>query len=123
MDVAESPLFDQATLDELVAETSPELVARVITKFIDETEERLAHLDTALVVEDWATAEARAHVLKSSSASLGGMRVAAVAAVLDDASHRRDAPAIRKAVAALNDHWPETRETLKAAARRLVPLP
>lgn len=85
MQPADPPILDQAVLAELLASTGddPEFVRELLETYLAETPEQLDAISAAIAADDAATLVRPAHTLKSSSATMGAMRLSALARELE----------------------------------------
>lgn len=76
--------LDRARLDQMAEDLGgPEVVAEVISIFLEEAPRHLDALEGALAEGDADALRSAAHTLKSSSAQLGAMRVSELARKLE----------------------------------------
>ena len=66
-------VLDRATLDQLAADTDPEIAQELVRTFVHETVARLDHIAHAADTRDFTTLEREAHSLKSSSGTFGAL--------------------------------------------------
>jgi len=85
----EPPVLDAAVLQELAASVGGdrEFVVDLIRTYLEDTEGQLAAIEAAVAANDPAALVRPAHTLKSSSATLGAMRLAERARALEIAGH------------------------------------
>jgi HPt (histidine-containing phosphotransfer) domain-containing protein len=92
-DDSQLPSLDDRALDELRALQSPrrsDLVERVVALYLRDSAAFVAKIETGLVQHDAAIVAASAHQLKSSSATLGAARMAALCQALEFAGSKSD---------------------------------
>ena len=79
------PLVDEAVLAELLASTGddPAFVRELLETYLAETPDQLAAIRAAIEADDAEALVRPAHTLKSSSATLGAMRLSALARELE----------------------------------------
>jgi HPt (histidine-containing phosphotransfer) domain-containing protein len=79
------PVLDEAVLAELKATTGddPEFVRELLETYLADVPAQLDEIEQAVVANEADALVRPAHTLKSSSATLGAMRLAAVARVLE----------------------------------------
>jgi HPt (histidine-containing phosphotransfer) domain-containing protein len=79
------PLVDEAVLADLLASTGddPAFVRELLETYLAETPDQLAAIRAAIEADDAEALVRPAHTLKSSSATLGAMRLSAVARELE----------------------------------------
>jgi HPt (histidine-containing phosphotransfer) domain-containing protein len=77
---ADQPILDVAVLTELLESTGDdvEFVRDLLDTYLAETPEHMAAIRQALEADDAAALVRPAHTLKSSSATLGAMRLSAI---------------------------------------------
>ena len=95
------PVFDRVGLLERVMDDE-ELLASVVTSFLRELPQLVAHIDGALASADGQGLAHHAHTLKGSAATIGGVALAAVAAAVEQharAEQLEAARALRPALA------------------------
>jgi HPt (histidine-containing phosphotransfer) domain-containing protein len=82
---AEMPVLDELVLSELMASTGDDIgfVQELIETYLADTPAQLAAMTTALEADDAADLVRPAHTLKSSSATVGAMRLSSVARELE----------------------------------------
>ena len=68
-------LMNSETLQKLGNETSPEMLAEIVSIFIKEMEERINSLPVAVDELDGDELIARAHAIKSSAGTFGALRL------------------------------------------------
>jgi signal transduction histidine kinase/DNA-binding response OmpR family regulator/HPt (histidine-containing phosphotransfer) domain-containing protein len=79
-----------AQLREMQDGSNPGFVAGLVQQFLAEAEHRLASMEAALRASDYAAFARYAHTLKGSSGMLGGRRLAATCAALEQAARAGD---------------------------------
>ncbi|CAG8999533.1 MAG: hypothetical protein CENE_01512 [Candidatus Celerinatantimonas neptuna] len=79
------PLLCEATLQQLADDIGSSLLPELFAVFIEENEPKLANLQDPLVHPTSLELKSLFHTLKSSAASYGGLRLAALASELDTA--------------------------------------
>jgi HPt (histidine-containing phosphotransfer) domain-containing protein len=79
------PLVDEAVLADLLASTGddPAFVRELLETYLAETPDQLAAIRAAIEADDADALVRPAHTLKSSSATLGAMRLSALARELE----------------------------------------
>lgn len=85
-DFLEIPLFDQSAIERLrtvAGDQGPGFIEEMAQLFLDETAPALAEIRTAADLRNWKEVSRSAHSLKSSAATLGAMRLAAVCKALE----------------------------------------
>jgi HPt (histidine-containing phosphotransfer) domain-containing protein len=110
-------MLDQGVLAELLASTGddPEFVRELLETYLAETPEQLAAISAAIAADDAAALVRPAHTLKSSSATMGAMRLSAFARELEMAGR---SGALEAGVRQLADDaataWTGTADALRA---------
>jgi HPt (histidine-containing phosphotransfer) domain-containing protein len=85
MSEPELPVLDERTLDELVMTTGddPAFVRELVETYLGDTPGLMEAIGLAVEADDAATLVRPAHTLKSSSATVGALRLSAVARELE----------------------------------------
>lgn len=85
MHPADAPLLDESVLAELLASTGDDVafVRDLLETYLSETPEQLDAIRAAVAANDAAALVRPAHTLKSSSATLGAMRLSAAGRELE----------------------------------------
>lgn len=96
---AQVPLLDRARLDEFALVLSGDQIARLIAAFVRELQTRPSMILHLVRQGDVASARSAAHLLKGAAMSVGGQRIAALAAAIEGAEEG--------AMAALAEELPE----------------
>ncbi len=116
----ELPILDEATLSEVreSVEGDTAFVGELITAYLADGTAHLAAIEAAVAAGDAAALVRPAHTLKSSSATVGAMRLSARARRLEEAgrSGSIDDEATRTDAGALAADWQATSEALRAWA-------
>lgn len=114
---SEPPVFDPAVLDELRRATGGDdaFVKELIGTYLADGAELVETIATALQAGDGAAVVRPAHTLKSSSASLGAMRLAQVCRSLEEEG-RTGSPMEPSRVAQLRSEWSAASAALTGAA-------
>jgi HPt (histidine-containing phosphotransfer) domain-containing protein len=88
----EPPILDASVLDELAASVGgdAQFVAELIRTYLDDAGEHMAGIQAAMGDGDAEALVRPAHTLKSSSATVGAMRLAALARRLELAGRSND---------------------------------
>ena len=114
---AAAPVLDAGVLAELTASVGGDrgFVRDLIETYLADGEAQVEAIDAALDANDSAALIRPAHTLKSSSATLGAMRIADAARALESSGRSglppQDAP---EALARLHDEWAEAAAALRA---------
>ncbi len=95
--------MDQNTLDRLVEDLGFDRATGLLRVFVEESERRLARIDTAAAERSLDDLYRECHALKGSAASYGALAVAREAKRMEAACHAGDAAAAFSRVAALRD--------------------
>jgi HPt (histidine-containing phosphotransfer) domain-containing protein len=110
------PLVDEDVLAELLASTGddPAFVRELLETYLSETPEQLEAMTAAIDADDAAALVRPAHTLKSSSATLGAMRLSALGRELEVAGRAGSLPAnARDLLNAATETWAGTAEGLE----------
>ena len=110
------PLVDEAVLAELLASTGddPAFVRELLETYLAETPDQLAAIRAAIEADDAEALVRPAHTLKSSSATLGAMRLSALARELEMAGRSGSLAAdAGELLQAAVDTWAATSEGLE----------
>jgi HPt (histidine-containing phosphotransfer) domain-containing protein len=111
------PLLDQEVLAELRASTGDddEFVRELIEAYVAEAAGHLDGLTQAIASGDIAAVVRPAHTLKSSSASIGAMRLAAICRAIEEAGRENRRDGLDDQVSDAQTTWTATLEALQAA--------
>jgi HPt (histidine-containing phosphotransfer) domain-containing protein len=112
------PILDLAVIDELRAATGDddEFLADLIATYVGEGTEHLAAMSAAVAAGDSAELVRPAHTLKSSSASVGAMRLAELCRGIEASARNGQADGtVAEAVAQAAALWADTLEAFAAA--------
>ena len=93
----DAPLLDRARLEEFAAVLSGDQVARLIAAFVRELQTRPSMILHLVRQGDIASARSAAHLLKGAALSIGGERIAMLAAAIEDA-RAGDVPGLAEAL-------------------------
>jgi HPt (histidine-containing phosphotransfer) domain-containing protein len=110
------PLVDEAVLADLLASTGddPAFVRELLETYLAETPDQLAAIRAAIEADDAEALVRPAHTLKSSSATLGAMRLSALARELEMAGRSGSLAAdAGELLQAAVDTWAATSEGLE----------
>jgi HPt (histidine-containing phosphotransfer) domain-containing protein len=80
-----APLLDHARLDEFAQVLSEEQLARLVAAFARELQTRPSMIVHLMRQGDLSSARSAAHLLKGAALSIGGNRIAALAAAIEEA--------------------------------------
>ena len=110
-------IFDQAVVDELRAAIGgdDEFVRDLVATYIEEALLHLDGLEAAAQANDVAAMVRPAHTLKSSSASIGAMRLASICRDIETAGREGRSGGMVAAVDLVRSTWTETLEALRSA--------
>jgi CheY-like chemotaxis protein/HPt (histidine-containing phosphotransfer) domain-containing protein len=114
------PIFDTSVLAELpmVADgTDPDFALSVLDQFLEMSAQALARCETAIASADGETIVREAHTLKSSSAQVGALALAACAAELEERL-RAGLPMAREDWGRLQDGYRGAAQAIKAHLMR-----
>ena len=114
---ADAPLLDPAVLDELRAATGDddEFLRDLVATYVDEADGHLEALGQAAATADAAAIVRPAHTLKSSSASVGAMRLAAICRDIETAGREGRSEGMAEAVDLVRSAWGDTLQALRSA--------
>jgi len=120
--------FEAAVLDRNVVERirelggteRPDLLTKVVELFVQDVPRHLAAIQRAWQSRDAAQIATSAHVLKSSSAHTGAMRLSAMCAALESDARAGELGRAEAVVAALEGEWRAVRRELKSVAAEKV---
>lgn len=114
---ADAPVLDPAVLDELRAATGDddEFLRDLVATYVEEAAGHLDALGQAAAAADAAAIVRPAHTLKSSSASVGAMRLAAICRDIETAGREGRSEGMPEAVELVRSTWAETLQALRAA--------
>jgi HPt (histidine-containing phosphotransfer) domain-containing protein len=110
------PVVDETVLAELLASTGddPAFVRELLETYLAETPDQLAAIRAAIEADDAEALVRPAHTLKSSSATLGAMRLSALARELEMAGRSGSLAAdAGELLQAAVDTWAATSEGLE----------
>jgi len=107
------PLLCEDTLRQLADDVGSNLLPELFAVFIDENEPKLMRLEQMQVEQDIEELQSLFHTLKSSAASYGGLRLAALATDLDSACKRRDLQTIEAGLPEFSSVYRQTIEVMK----------
>jgi HPt (histidine-containing phosphotransfer) domain-containing protein len=114
---ADAPLLDQAVLDELRASTGDdeEFVRDLIETYVEDARSSIEALGDAAAAADAAAVVRPAHTLKSTSASVGAMRLSAICRDIEAAGRDGVVDGLDAAVSLTRETWAETLAAFRAA--------
>ena len=110
MNVVGVPVLDQAVLDELREATGGDeaFIVELVETYIAEGAVNLEGMVAAAEAGDAAAIVRPAHTLKSSSASLGAMRLSAMCRTIEEAGRETRSEGLADAVEQARTAWQET---------------
>lgn len=113
----EQALLDRDVIGELRDSVGgdDEFVRELIATYLAEGPDHLAQMASAAAASDAAAIIRPAHTLKSSSASLGAMRLAAVAREIEFCGRAGDTDGLGSRVTAAHDVWEATVSEIRRA--------
>jgi len=114
---ADQPILDASVLAELLSSTGddPAFVRELLETYLAETPEQLGAIDSAVEADDAEALVRPAHTLKSSSATLGAMRLSALGRELEMAGRSGALdPGLAETARAAADTWTATRAAMSA---------
>jgi HPt (histidine-containing phosphotransfer) domain-containing protein len=108
--IVEPALVDRAVLDALLADVGgdAEFVAELVQTYLGDAPSNLRDIEAAIAAGDSAALVRPAHTLKSSSASVGAMRLSAIARSLEAAGREGRAVGLEAELATVLAAWPAT---------------
>ena len=117
MSVNDAPILDDAVLDELRESTGgdEDFVRELAEAYVSEATGYLGAMTDAVTAGDIAAIVRPAHTLKSSSATLGAMRLAGISRGIEEAGRAGHAEGMAAAVEQAHMTWTETLDALRAA--------
>ena len=111
------PVLDEGTLAELAASVGGDasFVVELVETYLGDAPQQIAEIQAAAAANDAAALVRPAHTLKSSSATVGALRLAGRSRRLEVAGRSEviDAPAARDALAGLAAEWEATSRALR----------
>jgi HPt (histidine-containing phosphotransfer) domain-containing protein len=112
----DAPLLDPAVLAELRQSVGDddEFIADLVATYVAEGGDHLAAMEAAASAGDAGAIVRPAHTLKSSSAALGALRLAAMARDIELSGRAGDAWGLAQRVADARTAWDETLDALRA---------
>ena len=110
-------ILDRAVVDELRTATGgdDEFVLDLVATYVEEARANLDGLEAAARANDPAAMVRPAHTLKSSSASIGAMRLASICRDIETAGREGRSDGLVAAVDLVRSTWTETLEALRSA--------
>lgn len=110
-------VLDQAVVDELRAAVGgdDEFVRDLVATYIEEARTHIDGLESAARANDLGAMVRPAHTLKSSSASIGAMRLASICRDIETAGREGRTDGVVGAVDLVRSTWTETLEALRSA--------
>ena len=120
MNPDEVPVLDGAVLDELRQATGDDaaFIIDLVETYVEEGAANLDGMIAAVAAGDPEAIVRPAHTLKSSSASLGAMRLSAIARSVEEAGRAGRADGLADDVALAKATWVATLEAFAAAGLR-----
>ncbi|HEY4227480.1 MAG TPA: Hpt domain-containing protein [Candidatus Limnocylindrales bacterium] len=117
MNIEDAPILDDAVLDELRESTGgdEDFVRELVEAYVAEATGYLDAMTHAIAGGDTAAIVRPAHTLKSSSATLGAMRLAGISRGIEEAGRAGHAEGMAAAVERAHSTWTETIDALRAA--------
>jgi HPt (histidine-containing phosphotransfer) domain-containing protein len=117
MSEPELPVLDEPTLDELVMTTGddPSFVRELVETYLSDTPALMEAIGSAVEADDAASLVRPAHTLKSSSATVGALRLSAVARELEMAGRTGTLePEVRAMLDTARHEWSAASEAFGA---------
>ena len=114
--MSELPLVDLDVVAELRDATGGDMdfVRELVDTFVEEAGGHLAALEAAIAADDVAGLVRPAHTLKSSSASVGAMRLSELGREIEEASRAGRADGLAERVVEVRTAWDATLAALRA---------
>jgi HPt (histidine-containing phosphotransfer) domain-containing protein len=111
----EHPLLDEATLRELAASVGGDMafVTELVEAYLVDAPQQIEQIRRAADTGDAASMVRPAHTLKSSSATVGALRLASRARRLELATRENDLDRARDDLAGLDEEWQATDAALR----------
>lgn len=111
----EAPILDQAVLDELRASVGGDesFIADLAATYLAEGPDHLDAMTAAAAAGDAAAIVRPAHTLKSSSASLGAMRLSHIAREIEFAGRNGETSGLAERVSGAREAWAQTVAAMK----------
>jgi HPt (histidine-containing phosphotransfer) domain-containing protein len=112
-----APILDSGVLDELRAATGDdeEFIRDLVRTYVDEAPLNFDEMTAALGAGDPAAIVRPAHTLKSSSASIGAMRLSSISRGIEEAGRTGRLDGLAEEVAQASAAWTETLAALAEA--------
>lgn len=111
----EEEMVRAATIDELAASTSPELLKQLFRVFSEEIDQRLQASHNAMSDGDLTEVGKQAHAVKSVAGTYGATQVQHLGEALELAARAQDREGTEQSLAAVQQAWGQSIELLKAA--------
>ena len=117
MTADDAPILDEAVIAELRASTGDddEFVRELVEAYLSEATGYLDAMTAAAAAADAAAIVRPAHTLKSSSATMGAMRLSGICRDIEEAGRDGRTDGLTEDVERANATWAETLEALAAA--------
>ena len=117
MTYEDAPILSDAVLAELRESTGDddEFVRELVQAYIDEGVGYLEAMAAAVAAGDAAAMVRPAHTMKSSSATMGAMRLSVICKGLEEAGRAGDVDGMPASVEAAHGAWEETLEAMAGA--------
>jgi len=114
--MADLPLVDLDVIDELSEATGGDMdfVRELVETYVAESTGHVAELEAAIAAGDVAALVRPAHTLKSSSASVGAMRLSAIGRTIEETSRTGSMDGLAERVAEVRPTWDETMAAFRA---------
>lgn len=111
------PILDQATIAELRESVGGDeaFIADLVATYLSEGPDNLEQMRAAAQIGDADAIVRPAHTLKSSSASLGALRLAQIAREIELSGRTNQATGLVERVAAAQEAWQATVDAIKQA--------
>jgi len=113
----EAPILDQVVIDELRESVGGDeaFIADLVATYLAEGPDHLAGIAAGVAAGDAGAVIRPAHTLKSSSASLGAMRLSQIAREIEFAGRNEETAALPEQLESARAAWDATVEAMKGA--------
>ena len=110
MNLDDAPVLDHAVLDELRASIGDDdaFMVELVETYVSEGETNIAGLLAAAAAQDCAAIVRPAHTLKSTSASLGALRLSAICRAIEEAGRQERTETLRQDAELARATWDDT---------------
>ncbi len=107
--------LDRSVLDRLVESVAGDtsFVADLVETYLADTVDQLGAIDAAIAAGDAASLVRPAHTLKSSSLTIGAVRLGEMSRVLEQHGRTGDLVGVEREAAAARSEWPAVQAELR----------